>query len=143
MIPMLSDDGLLPPGVHKATLKEIRDRFGRKNAVRRLLFRGLRQALENLRAAGVQRVYINGSFVTDESFPKDVDGCWDAEDSIDLNKLDPVFLNFDHRRRQMKEKYGVDFFPASRVERGSGRAFLDFFQIDKDGRRKGILIIEL
>ena len=43
----------------------------------------------------------------------------------------------------MKEKYGVDFFPASRVERGSGQAFLDFFQIDKDGRRKGILIIEL
>jgi len=111
--------------------------------VRRDLFRGLTRALRKLRAAGVQRVYIDGSFVTDESFPNDVDGCWDAEHNIHLDKLDPVFLDFDDNRRRMKDKYGVDFFPASFVECGSGRAFLDFFQVDKDGRSRGILMVEL
>lgn len=43
----------------------------------------------------------------------------------------------------MKAKYGVDFFPANGVELGSGQPFLDFFQTDKDGRPKGILVIEL
>lgn len=143
MIPDLDDSGLLPAGVYKATLEEIRDRFGRRNAVRRRLFRGLKRALQNLQAAGVRHVYINGSFIANKSLPKDVDGCWDAEETIDLNKLDPVFLNFEHGRLQMKEKYGVDFFPANAVELGSGQPFLDFFQIDKDGRPKGILLIEL
>lgn len=143
MIPDLNDDGLLPPGVHPATLEEVKDRFGRKNAVRRELFRGLSQALHNLREAGVQRVYLNGSFVTDTMYPNDVDGCWDADANIDLQRLDPVFLSFDQGRRQMKDKYGVDFFPASSVECNSSQAFLDFFQVDKDGRSKGILVIEL
>lgn len=143
MIPHLDDSGLLPAGIHSATLEEVRDRFGRKNTVRRRLFKGLKHSLQNLRAAGVRRVYINGSFVTDKSFPKDVDGCWDAEESIDLSKLDPVFLDFDHARHRMKAKYGVDFFPANGVELGSGQPFLDFFQTDKDGQPKGILVIEL
>lgn len=143
MIPDLDDSGLLPAGVYKTTLEEIRDRFGRRNAIRRRLFRGLKEALRNLQAAGVRRVYINGSFVTDKSSPNDVDGCWDAEEGIDLNKLDPVFLDFDHGRHRMKEKYSVDFFPANAMELGSGQPFLDFFQIDQEGRPKGILMIEL
>jgi hypothetical protein len=42
----------------------------------------------------------------------------------------------------MKKKYGVDFFPCSFLEGDTRKAFLDFFQVDKDGRAKGILAIE-
>jgi hypothetical protein len=143
MIPDLNEEGLLPPGVHSASLREIGQRFGRRNAVRRRLFRGLVRALQNLREAGVKRVYIDGSFVTDKASPNDVDGCWDAGGSVNLSKLDPVFLDFSKRRREMKEKYGVDFFPASSVEGNSRQAFLDFFQVDRDGRSKGVLAIDL
>jgi hypothetical protein len=143
MVPDLNEDGLLPPGVYLATLKEIGERFGRANAVRKGLFRGLTRALQNLREAGVERVYIDGSFVTGKQLPNDVDGCWDAEGLIDLGNLDPVFLDFSDHRRQMKERYGVDFFPASSVEGESREAFLDFFQVDRDGRSKGILVIDL
>jgi hypothetical protein len=143
VIPDLNEDGLLPPGVYPAGLEEIRQRFGGRNVVRRRLFGGLTQALQNLREAGVKRVYVDGSFVTDKAFPNGVDGCWDAGGTIDLGKLDQVFLDFTDRRRKMKEKYGVDFFPASSVEGNSRQAFLDFFQVDRDGRSKGVLVIDL
>lgn len=143
MIPDLNEDGLLPPGVHPASLEEIRQRFGRKNAQRSRLFEGLARALQNLREASVKRVYVDGSFVTDKPFPKDVDGCWEADSSIDLGKLDAVFLDFSDHRRQMKDRYGVDFFPASSVEGNTRQVFLDFFQIDRDGRSKGVLVIDL
>ncbi|HEM61061.1 MAG TPA: hypothetical protein ENO24_02125, partial [Chloroflexi bacterium] len=106
MIPNFNEEGLLPPGVHSATLEEIKERFGRENSQRRMLFEGLTRAVRNLREAGVKRVYIDGSFVTDEPFPKDVDGCWEADASIDLGKLDDVFLDFSDRRRRMKYRYG-------------------------------------
>jgi hypothetical protein len=143
MIPDLTEDGLLPPGVYPASLEEIGERFGRANAVRKGLFGGLTRALHNLSEAGVERVYINGSFVTDKELPNDVDGCWDADGPLDLGRLDAVFLDFSHHRRQMKERYGVDFFPASSVEGESRQAFLDFFQVDRDGRSKGVLVVDL
>ena len=62
MIPDLNEDGLLPPGVHPASLMEIGERFGRKNAKRRMLYRGLGRAVQNLREAGVKRVYVDGEF---------------------------------------------------------------------------------
>lgn len=143
MIPRLTEDGRLPAGVHQASLEELRDRFGRQSAARRRLFKGLTRAVENLREAGVKRVYVDGSFVTDKPVPNDVDGCWEADVDIDLGKLDGVFLDFGERRRRMKKKYGVDFFPCSFSEGDTRKAFLDFFQVDKDGRAKGILAIEL
>lgn len=143
MIPRLTEDGCLPEGVHEASLEELRARFGRRSAARRRLFKGLHRAIENLREAGVKRVYVDGSFVTDKPAPNDVDGCWEASVDVDLGKLDEAFLDFGERRRRMKQKYGVDFFPCSYTEGDTRKAFLRFFQVDKDGRAKGILAIEL
>jgi hypothetical protein len=44
----------------------------------------------------------------------------------------------------MKAKYLGDLFPAEVEEGGSGRLFIDFFQIDKDtGVPKGVVLIDL
>ena len=142
MIPPLNAVGELPPGIHAATLDEVEAVFG-KTPKRRILFDGLKRALQNLKGAGVRRVFIDGSFVTLKVEPNDVDGCWEWNEDVDLDMLDPVFLDFSYQRRTMKEKYGVDFFIADWVEAGSGLTFLEFFQLNRSDEPKGILMIDL
>jgi Family of unknown function (DUF6932) len=142
MIPQFTADGLLPQGVHPATLEELSERFG-GNERRRQLLRGLNEALRLLRAAGCHRVYINGSFVTARERPNDIDVCWDI-DGVDADALDPVFFDFEDGRAAQKARFGVEFFPAQVPEGVTGKTFLEFFQVDKEtGEPKGIIVLEL
>ena len=142
MIPSLNAVGELPAGVHATTLEEVEAVFA-KTPKRRTLFEGLKRTLENLKGAGVRRVYIDGSFVTDKVEPNDIDGCWEITEHVRIEEIDPVFLELPESRNAMKEKYGVDLFLASWVEAGSGLPFVEFFQISREGKNKGILVIEL
>jgi len=142
MIPQFNTGGLLPRGVHPATLEEVRERFG-GNERRRQLLRGLEEALRLLRAAGCRRVYINGSFVTAKERPSDIDVCWDVE-GVDADALDPVFFDFADGRAAQKARFGVELFPAQVPEGLTGRTFLEFFQTDREtGEPKGIIVLEL
>lgn len=136
-IPTLNEKGELPPGDYNASLDEIDARFGRANKRRRELMRGLRAATANLAKTGVRKIWVDGSFVTDKEYPNDIDGVWETHEQIDLTVLDPVFLG---KRVAMKKKYGLDFFPDV-IEAGSGLPFPAFFQINRDGEPKGILIV--
>lgn len=100
---------------------------------------GLENAAENLQASGVRKIWIDGSFVTSKKEPRDVDGCWEYTERVDLGRLDPVFLA--ESRTPMKEKYGVEFFPAFVIEAGSNLPFPKFFQVNRDGDPKGILVV--
>ena len=73
MIPPLNEDGYLPPGIHRATLDEIADRFGLDSELRRVQMESIRWLVEIARRAGVERIVLNGSFVTDQYEPNDVD----------------------------------------------------------------------
>jgi hypothetical protein len=141
MIPTPNALGELPPGIHTATLAEVETVFA-TTPRRRRLFEGLRRAVQNLQAAGVCRVFIDGSFVTTKADPNDVDGCWEGDD-VNVDLLDPVFLDFSQARRAMKAKYGVDFFLATWQEAGSGLTFLAFFQRNRADDPKGIVQLEL
>ena len=94
MIPFFDAVGNLPPGIHWATWQELVDRYG-KTPHRRTLLAGLKSALDALRVAGCQIVYIDGSFVTAKHVPNDFDACWDI-DGVDPTLLDPILLIFDH-----------------------------------------------
>jgi len=142
MIPAPNAIGELPSGMHPATLEEVEAVFV-TTPRRRRLFEGLRLALQNLRIAGVRRVFINGSFVTTKADPNDIDGCWEWTDEVHLDLLDPVLLDFAQARRAMRDKYGVDFFLATWVEAGSGLTFLDFFQRNRADDPKGIVQLDL
>jgi hypothetical protein len=142
MIPAPNAIGELPPGIHTATLDEIEAVFV-TTPRRHLLFVGLRRAVQNLQAAGVRRIFIDGSFVTTKADPNDVDGCWEWTDEVNLDLLDAVFLDFSQARRAMKDNYGVDFFLATWLEAGSGLTFLDFFQRNRADAPKGIVQIDL
>ncbi|HEY0170959.1 MAG TPA: hypothetical protein VGB98_08045 [Pyrinomonadaceae bacterium] len=142
MIPDFTATGLLPQGVHPATLEEVLERFG-GNERRDQLLTGLVEALRLLRAAGCRRVYVNGSFVTSKERPNDIDACWDI-DGVDADALDPVFFDFADGRAAQKARFGAEFFPAQVPEGLSGRAFLDFFQVDRQtGEPKGIIELRL
>ena len=118
------------------------ERFG-KSPHRQQLMAGLRGALDALRTAGCEAIYIDGSFVTAKEIPGDFDGCWEVR-NVDFTRLDPVLLTFDRGRATQKAKYLGELFPASMAELGSGRTFLDFQQIDKDtGDAKGIVALDL
>lgn len=56
------------------------------------------------------------------------------------NILDPIFLG---NRNEMKKKYGLDFFIANYIEAGSGLPFPKFFQKNRDGSAKGIIVVKL
>jgi len=140
MIPSFDAGGSLPPGVHETTMAELEGRLA-FNGHRRRLVGGLKQAVENLEAAGARRVWIDGSFVTDKPEPADIDGCWDPA-GVDPDLLDPVLLDFKEFRAAMKGKYGVDFFP-NVIEGASGKVFYRFFQYDRDQAQRGILLLNL
>lgn len=73
MIPPFDDSGFLPPGVHPTTLAEIEARFGRESELRRVQMESVRWMVELAARAGVQRIVLNGSFVTNTMEPNDVD----------------------------------------------------------------------
>ena len=73
MIPPLNEGGRLPSGVHLASLREIDERFGQSTEIRRAQMESLTWLVELARRAGVLRLIVNGSFVTDEPEPNDVD----------------------------------------------------------------------
>jgi hypothetical protein len=141
MIPDVNSmTGYLPVGVHKALWSEISARFGR-NSHRVGLLGGLLRAIANLAGAGCQAVLLDGSFVSEKELPQDYDGAWEPY-GVDPNLLDPVLLDFSNRRAAMKAKYGGELFPAS-SQAAAGVLYRDYFQKDRNGVAKGVLLIEL
>ncbi|MCC6360907.1 MAG: hypothetical protein IT450_19380 [Phycisphaerales bacterium] len=73
MIPPFDDLGNLPPGIHPATLPEIKSRFGVASELRRAQMESVVWMVDLARRAGIRRIILNGSFVTDIMDPNDVD----------------------------------------------------------------------
>ena len=134
------ESGLLPEGIHQADWSEVVEHFG-WNPRRRQLLDGLADAIESLARAGCRRIWLNGSFVTAKEEPGDFDGCWDP-DGVDLEALDPVFLDFSDHRAAQKARFSGELLP-NVVEADSGLAFVEFFQGERDASRKGIVEIRI
>ena len=139
MIPVLAD-GRLPPGEWAASWQEVETSFG-GTPWRRLLLGGCRRALGSLRAAGCRRVWIDGSFVTAKVHPGDIDGCYDPI-GVDPSLLHRALRDLSPGRPAQKAEFACEFFP-NVIEAGSGTFFVEFFQRDRDGRPKGIVVIDL
>lgn len=106
------------------------------------LLAGMLEALGQLKSAGCTRAWVDGSFVTAKEVPGDYDACWDAE-GVDFDRIDDRLLTFDPGRATQKAAFLGEWFLADARADPQGTLFRDFFQTDRDGRRKGIVVIEL
>lgn len=142
LLPPFNRNGNLPPGIHFCSWTEFVERFGRTPYRRRLL-EGLQRALQALKAAGCQTVFVGGSFVTRKLKPGDFDVAWSAY-GVDVRLLDPVLLDLSKERAAQKAKYSGELFAAEAIELQSMMTFLEFFQFDKQTLEpKGIVMLDL
>jgi hypothetical protein len=134
--------GLLPLGEHVADWSEVRERFG-WNLRRRRLLDGLQEGLAALGTAGCTRVWLNGSFVTAKEEPGDFDAVWSpvGVSRATLTEIAPEVLDLSDHRAAQKRRFGGEFFP-NIVEGGGGKQFASFFQTDRDGTSKGIVVLD-
>jgi len=74
-VPPLVKAGLLPVGIHSATLSEIEQAFGLANEARIELFKNLRIFCDELGVFGtlIKAIFVDGSFVTSKPVPGDID----------------------------------------------------------------------
>jgi len=72
-IPPFRPDGYLPEGVHVSSEAEVIFRFGSSSRLRRRLALRLRRWIELGRQVGAKRLLIDGSYVTANEEPHDVD----------------------------------------------------------------------
>jgi hypothetical protein len=145
MMPDFVDIGslwkVLPPGIHNATIEEVEARFAITDH-RKHLFSGFKNGVMELCKAGCRKIYLDGSFITEKPIPNDFDACWDNT-GVDDKKLDPVFNDFSNGRKNQKNRFYGEFFPANLLADGR-HIFLDYFQEDKDNKKaKGIICINL
>ena len=81
---------------------------------------------------------LDGSFVTAKLEPGDYDGAWETA-GVNPDLLDPVLLGGGSA---MRARYLGDLYPASGLA-APGMVFRDFFQTDRDGVAKGIVLVDL
>lgn len=84
---------------------------------------------------------LDWSFVNSSPFPRGYDGVVATED-VDPDRKDPVLMESSARCAATKAKYADELFPATRVA-SPGISFIEFFQTDRSGERKGIVRIDL
>ena len=73
MLPPFDEYGNLPPGIHPCSMDEMAQRFGHGSAERVVEIAELKEFVEWAWKAGVERIIVNGSFVTARTAPNDVD----------------------------------------------------------------------
>jgi len=144
--PFDPETGALPPGDHQASLEEIAKRLG-FTPRRRWLLKGLRAAVEAFWMAGVEEVYIDGSFCTEKPDPGDIDGYWVEPDSEVYERIDPYWIDLRPMLVQPVRKWkwrmwadhGVEFFIHPAMQATAEEKFPQFFRHDREGRPRGVI----
>ena len=130
--PPFSPDGVLPEGEYPLTLEQLRssplvlgpgdprDHPEWDAGWRHQLVANLGVMVEQLWAAGIEEVFIDGSFVEDKDHPNDIDGYFvcdpwrfaSGELEQDLNRLDPAKCwTWDHEARRRYRGYPKQQLP--------------------------------
>lgn len=142
-IPPLNEDGLLPPGIHDCSLRELGERFGTFHSTDRRprLYEKLQEYLIQVRSTGlVVAIIVNGSFVTSKPDPGDIDLIIVLPSHHDFSaELQPMAYNLISRRR-VSRQYGFDVLVTQENAPEYGQ-FIEFFQQvrEQPHLRKGVL----
>ena len=146
-IPDFDGSGLLPPGLYDCSQAEVQVRFGTfQNTDRRPeLYRKLKEYLEEVRNTQlVCAVIIDGSFVTAQSDPNDVDLILLLFKEHDFSAALRPYQANPLSRRWVTRRYGFDVLLA-RDESTEYAEYLAFFEQVRNApaARKGLLKVRL
>jgi hypothetical protein len=144
MLPDFTEQGLLPKGIHRATLEEFEKRFVYfdRSDRRFRLFQKLRELYQQARRSGiVNQFFVVGSFVTSKPEPNDFDCILVLDSSIEGQNLSPIEYNMV-LPRMARRLFGGDVVP---VIEGTDlfHESLGFFQATRSHEPMGIVEIEL
>jgi hypothetical protein len=132
MIPDFDERGYLPTGVHRAEMTEVLARFGTTSELRHDQAQSLEWLIPLCKAAGITRLAVNGSFVTNVTEPNDVDCVLLI--GPDYNELSEAAAELDR---------GLPFLSLQIVRQLRFDDLLRFFASDRDGFGKGLVEIIL
>jgi hypothetical protein len=141
-LPAFNPEGDLPPGVHRATLAEVLQRFGQGSKQRTFVADRLSRVYHL--AASTQRLarfVVFGSFVTAKPEPGDVDLMLLMEDDFDLAGVTgEAALVFQHA--EADAHFGASVFWARRAGAiGGEQGMVEYWQARREGGQRGIVEI--
>lgn len=144
MLPELTAQGELPPGVHLANWSEFHARFC-GSSPRRVWLSGRLTALLKLAATGgkLRRVFIWGSFVTAKPAPKDLDILLIMDEDFEVDDIAaPSRAVFDSVRAKLLFESDV-FWARSSIGHEMLNLWLQTYQTSRSFRKRGIVELEL
>ena len=141
-IPQLND-GLLPAGVHRATIEDLERRFGFSAKRRDLIEQGLKPILQELIKMGIRELYIGGSFTTSKPSPGDVDAY--VKTSLESPFYEPLVARQEIWREQFRVQIQLAVEESEDEEEGSFVYWREFFGQTKEmpSRARGIVELHL
>jgi hypothetical protein len=141
-LPPFAASGDLPPGIHRATLAEVLERFGSGSPQRMLVGLRLERVYNVAWATGhLARYMVFGSFVTAKPLPNDVDVFLLMEDTFDMGQLTgEARLLFE--RAAAQTRFGASLFWLRRLAvLDDEQTTLSHWQITREGYHRGIVEI--
>ncbi len=141
-LPAFNEDEDLPPGVHRATLSHVLERFGRGSVQRCAVADRLNRIYHLAASTGqLARFIVFGSFVTAKPEPNDVDIVLLMDDAFDLASVTgEAALVFQHM--EADAHFGASVFWARRSGAiGGEEAMIEYWQARREGGRRGIVEI--
>ncbi len=138
--PAFDDSGDLPVGIHRATVDDVVEHFGKGSLQRRMVAERLQRIYSLvLDTQHVHRFIIFGSFVTSKPDPGDIDIFLLMKDTFDVRDISGESrILFGHMAAQNYE--GASIFWIRRLAALGGEdGAIEHWQIRRDGRRRGIV----
>ena len=141
-MPAFDEQGDLPPSVHRATLLEVLERFGRGSGQRCAVADRIKRLYQLAASTGrLARFVVFGSFVTAKAEPNDVDIVLLMEDTFDLSSVGgETALVFQHL--EAETRFGASVFWTCRSGAlGGEQAMIEYWQVRREGGQRGIVEI--
>ena len=111
------------------------------------MLNGLRAAVNSFWDAGIEDIYIDGSFCTEKPDPVDIDGYWVEPDQGVYERLDPYGTDFEllfvtqvrKWKWRMGADHGLEFFMHPAMQARPEVGFPEFFRQDREGQPRGVI----
>ena len=144
-LPEFNNQGDLPPGVHSATIEEVRTRFGSGLLQRqRVTARLVRLYDLAISTAQVQRLLLFGSYITDKPTPNDVDVVLVMQNTFDVTLCnEEVRPLFDHQLADQEFGASVFWIRPALLFLETLDEFIAHWQVKRDGSHRGLVEIVL